>query len=886
MRIVGLIVASIASCALAQDIYPPALCGTWNVKCLPQNGQFVTALWVFDGISVGTYIYTASFFNGDDTCTTNQTLQISHTGSFQDMGPAKIDVPETRLLMLIPGSSGFEVQAFTDAAATQLNTACPCGGEWSPNTARSLIQCSTSTCSDTSFIGGDNSQGNETGIVIGEALYGTTEVDSQSFIVSPFDSKKDVASEKLVPDPILPYSADPKLVCKDVVSSTDYCRTWYALCDTNTGPGFPTIRSFQRVFKYSGNSKDLRDAGYYDRQTTVFTTDNCAASEEFIYYEESGTFAFLEPDKDQTGAYNVERNAPGVTVTPKTPDAVAYLTTACPCYGTWKLNTPRRLTTCIKSVCPDTAWYEALEIAEEAYGKSLMWFNQQNYELMFTGFANNPDNGRAAFFDFEDVAYVSDTISTCERDDVSTAYCGQWALECSNGLAEYDISGLDLINGSPDANTGLGDGTLLRMINIFDGGFGCASQHSVLSMVANGFWSTNSQGPTLGVLNFLVNFPTLLVTAKSTAYVAELNALCPCGGTWVRGVERVLTTCPVDTCVGAGIFQGAVLGQPGFGNILRTGQELRMTPFSTNETEGYLSRFGVDDLPYTNTGECPPNPPVSYSFCGEFVQPCRSDVFENPPLDYTAEFDFSVVTGAYTLEHKTFLAGSGCDGTEAFAIEQQGVMEFKPHEAVAIQGAIAAVRRVSKLKVTVLLASALQLIQELCPCNGVWVLGQARYLSNCPNSCENWSDFLGQPVVPVVYGVALRQGDQIRFTMFNNTTDAYQYQFSVTDFPYALESNGDGLCAATASSQRLSGGGVVLIVAFVIALVYFAGGAAYNFTKSGTPEILHADFWKGLPSLVADGFTFTFTRACGLRGSGPVYADISSSKGAGSYGSV
>jgi len=61
------------------------------------------------------------------------------------------------------------------------------------------------------------------------------------------------------------------------------------------------------------------------------------------------------------------------------------------------------------------------------------------------------------------------------------------------------------------------------------------------------------------------------------------------------------------------------------------------------------------------------------------------------------------------------------------------------------------------------------------------------------------------------------------------------------------------------SSDALSGGSVFLIIFFVGAFVYVAGGCLYKHVKQGTSGVEscpNIDFWRDLPGLIKDGFSF------------------------------
>ena len=72
-----------------------------------------------------------------------------------------------------------------------------------------------------------------------------------------------------------------------------------------------------------------------------------------------------------------------------------------------------------------------------------------------------------------------------------------------------------------------------------------------------------------------------------------------------------------------------------------------------------------------------------------------------------------------------------------------------------------------------------------------------------------------------------------------------------------------GSSSPSSESSGLSAGSVLLIVFFCLAAVYVIGGMVLHHRAgaSGIELLPHLTFWKGLPSLIADGFRFTFS--CG-----------------------
>lgn len=201
MNVVVLLVVTLMAATSAADLEPPALCGSWSQNCValqPSGSQ--SGVWFFDGISVGAYTFSASTFSTDNCTGLNQTLQVVHEGSYQDLGP-NIGMPGARLLKVVPAF--FTVTVYDSEVAALLQFGCPCNGLWQVGVERGLSACPPGTCPDTTFLGGASDQG----IVVGEAMYGNTAVDGPTLAVSPF-SADSTASYSFPPNTNASYSQD------------------------------------------------------------------------------------------------------------------------------------------------------------------------------------------------------------------------------------------------------------------------------------------------------------------------------------------------------------------------------------------------------------------------------------------------------------------------------------------------------------------------------------------------------------------------------------------------------------------------------------------------------------------------------------------------------
>jgi len=79
------------------------------------------------------------------------------------------------------------------------------------------------------------------------------------------------------------------------------------------------------------------------------------------------------------------------------------------------------------------------------------------------------------------------------------------------------------------------------------------------------------------------------------------------------------------------------------------------------------------------------------------------------------------------------------------------------------------------------------------------------------------------------------------------------------------------ICPGGGSSSGLSGGWVFIIILIVCIFLYIVAGCVYQRKKkgaSGMESFPNIEFWRGLPGLVKEGFSFTWTKLRGLCGKG------------------
>jgi hypothetical protein len=120
-----------------------------------------------------------------------------------------------------------------------------------------------------------------------------------------------------------------------------------------------------------------------------------------------------------------------------------------------------------------------------------------------------------------------------------------------------------------------------------------------------------------------------------------------------------------------------------------------MTPVSPNATVGYNTDLGPFDYPYTLLNECSAVPQPKDGVCGLFQQPCRSDVIDNPALDYTGTFEYRQYNSEYRLTHASYEPGYGCDSNLAVLVIQTGQLEQVQHVNMSVPNGVAVMRRVN-----------------------------------------------------------------------------------------------------------------------------------------------------------------------------------------------
>jgi len=526
---------------------------------------------------------------------------------------------------------------------------------------------------------------------------------------------------------------------------------------------------------------------------------------------------------------------------------------------------------------------------------------------------------------------LMDMHAVCGNDDNSIDYCGTYDSDCTaqidsvvptyypqNARQVYALSG----TADPQGNV---DGQITFSKDFFNNtgmtSLPCGGMIG-LSVTAVGFYSASNMPSNLidpvdtGYQQVLIEYPSLTVMPLSLEYVSYLQSVCPCangdlGGQWTLGVSRTLTYCQsgCQPLFAAGIFPGGALGTPGYGTIQLTTNQLRISP-TTDQQESGLNQY-MENSTTINTlrAQCV-NPQPSQTLCGHMELPCHAIQNADGSQPSYASKGVLYATGpqesceeCYYMNTTYYAGETGCEENSPSTFAQ--VMEFgfygvPSRSGPQVQYGNNLALTSKKFTVTPLSQQALNELQVLCQCQsvpGTWAIGVPReFNATCPPSECTSTLFRQQIGAGTQYGVFQRLGDNTRFTQLSATeSEGYGFNLTMQDYQWVTM---DGACNQVlpeepsgpnphpspvrqhSGSKSMSGGDVFILLLFLTVIIYFGGGMAYNFQRSGgfknggTPVIPHVQFWRSIPMLVAEGCHFTFTEQCGTKKSGPTYTSF------------
>ena len=720
---------------------------------------------------------------------------------------------------------------------------------------------------------GSSLEQSKAGIAIGQPMFTVAQRTTSGFILGRFDYLPSDGFSNGVANPNEPAQFTSNGVsCPAPTVVGDYCGKFEQSCSPEVDlNGDAVDQSFTATFEYCGGAAtgdfSLGSAGWFTRNYTLYSDTECTVGTEKVSYTETGTLnTGQEVASAGEQANYFQRWAPATTVTAYAP----YITTIslnCPCGGAWEAGVPRRLTQCVTAdgtgpSCVNPGWYQNVSLGQVSYGAVRRLSDTiDKDELQFSTPFGSSQVGNAVYLDGLGGLAYQNTDSTCAFNTPSYDVCGTWTRDCSAETFAADATTMLLMTGEGDD-----DGQMLMYKQYFDQGAGCDENLVQLSIEAKGYYSKLMVEDTHpGVL---VGYTTTKVTATNEGSMVDtLNDVqngCPCGGTWVDGVTRTLTTCPSGTCPGAQIFGAGTLGTPGYGLIVITGGMLQMSDLQPTIAAGIYpnGKFAVDDFPFTLDAACEAPIPTT-TVCGNWSQPCNSDGIVT---DFEINFYYETVDGknSYTMDRTDYAPGTGCDTTPILTVTQSGTL-IKTGAQTAVANGIAVNIQPATMTITPLTDDVVTRLAGVCACGITWTVNVPQtFTGACPaGTCTDVS-WLRQPIGVSVYGSMQHKGEALRITeMSADMTEGYQNDLQVYD--YSLDQTDADACAPAPPSPRpgkggkkggMKGGSVFVLLLFLGIAFYFIGGMVMNHQRTGTPSIPHVEFWRSIPTLIGSGLKF------------------------------
>lgn len=671
----------------------------------------------------------------------------------------------------------------------------------------------------------------------------------------------------------------------------------------------------------------------------MYSSATCTGGTEELTFTEIGAMGNLGRfvfNGAATGPSAFGRVARTITITPMSVAKAISLGRHCPCGSAnfWAENAPRQITTC-PTVNGDTCnmsalfWYDGGEFGMPMYSSGEL----NDYTLSDTS------AGLAAFsFSQWQASYSAvggsvlaesllDSGAACTATDNSASFCGTYGGACMAQIdavvpTTYSQNAQELLILSGDADP---DGNADGQISFFKEFFNntgtnsnpCAPSESTLSVSAVGFYSSSNMPDNAnydvetGYQQILIQYPSLIVTPTSPEYVSYLQNNCACSGQWQLNTPRTLTYCAsgCDALFSAGIFPGGALGRSGYGTIQLTDSQLRISTLVDNAQDGPNQLMSMTTTINPQVQPCA-NPSVSSSLCGHMELPCHSIQLTDGTLPAYAATGVMYATGPLETcqecfyMNTTYYAGeTGCEensGTTYAQVMQYGFYGVQSHSGPQVPYGNNVIMTSVAFVVTPLSQTAVTDLNLLCACTsvpGTWAVGVPRNINEtCPPEECTFSLFRQQFGTGAQYGVFQRLGSNLRFSAFNASESVgYSFNLTMQDYQWVTINS---QCAQTlpeepsganphpspirssGEAKGMSGGDVFILILFLVIVIYFGGGMAYNFQRTGgfknggVPVIPHVQFWRGIPVLVAEGCHFTFTQRCGTKGKGPVYTSF------------
>jgi hypothetical protein len=866
----------------------PNLCGTFGdlSQCRTAGSQSIQETVELSGITSGNYVLTQKVFQDDGCDSTKLFSQLFAQGVWQDLGPLDTSgVTNQRRLMVNVASWQITPQTADWAASlNDISKGCPCGGTWVAGQMRTLTKCAQGSCANTQIFGSSIEQ-TKSGIAIGQPSFTVSVKNKTGFFLGRYDSVPSAGFDNGVDNEAEPAQFQANgTSCPTPTFPGTYCGEYTQFCSPEVDvAGDEIAQSFDATFQYCGGKAagdfTLGSAGWFNRTYTLYSDTTCTTPK--VTYNEVGTMNTGKLSDTGEDSYGFERWAGATTVTP----FGAYTTTLalqCPCGGTWVDGQPRRLTQCRSSdgqqaTCVDPGWYQNVSLGQPAYGVIRRAADGQDLdELQFSRPTADSTAASGMFLDgLGGFAYqLNSKDATCPFDTPSYDYCGTWNRECIANLNAGDSTDMVLMTGE-----GEDDGQILMYRQFFNPDTNCDEEMDVqLTVEATGYYSKMTvQDTHPGVL---INYPTIYVTATNEGDMVEaLNDKqygCPCGGTWVSGVKRKLTSCPSGTCAGAKskLFGAGTLGQPGYGLMTITGGKLQISDLDVTEDNIFPNgRFGIDSFPFELDAQCEP-PKVDPTICGNYTQPCQSD---GAITDFEVDFFYETMDAknSYSMARRDYMPGTGCDQAAILEVKQEGTLK-KMNALTAVKNGKAVELTPSSMVITPMNDDIAGRLQQACACGGTWAPNTARtFTAACPaNTCtdESW---LRQPIGVKSYGSMRKISTAMRMTSFNSDMKL-GFENDLQPYDYALSVIDTDSCDPAPPQPAKKGGGadggdIFIAIFFIGTAVYLVGGMLINYQTHGTARIPQIEMWKSIPGLVMGGIEYTFS--CG-KGSSGKYAEF------------
>eukprot|EP00039_Didymoeca_costata_P019032 m.335969 g.335969 ORF g.335969 m.335969 type:complete len:896 (+) comp17725_c0_seq1:97-2784(+) len=859
----------------------PKLCGVFgNLECESKGQSSEQMQVIMSGITSGSFNLSRLVFLTDGNCgADNPSINLEATGSFIDLGPVD-EQAQTNIRKVSVTVTAWTITPNDDNGVNQLNQNCACGGTWASGTTRVLTSCEASACKYPTIFGG--SFGNNAGVIVGEPMF-TTAVQNGTMYLGRFDAMPATGFSNGVDSAQTPqFIAVPTAACDVPAPVVESCGDYQTRCNPVIDGATGSVKGSAM---YSLQSASDASAGFFTRSGFIYSDAMCKTLA--LEFHDKGAMTIGGDSNSVEGATLFQRFSQSVNVTVYDGDYVSSLNTNCPCGSKWTQGVSRTLTYCASNTCASAPWYSnSSGIGTIEYGVTRYTAVDAFVDLQFSPGIDSQDDAMDLTLTAnnlgQDYSVVNNAACTYnETNDI----CGIYEMTCSAdpNNRNYEINGQITATG-----TDTSDGGVLLMRQFFDAGTDCAPAKVQLSVLYRGFYSSvdnNGNGDT-GVL---FNYRKLDVVPydEFVGFLNDQDNGCPCGGKWQQSVERTLTTCPEGTCPGASkFFNSGSLGRPGYGKVKTSGGTIQIGDLGPNVSS--ISDLGVsiNSLPWEQLVGCQ-TPVPSSDFCGHWHMPCQTD---GQADDYVIDFNYNIYTKEYEMNRQDYAAGGGCDATPILTIYQIGGM-IVTNQANPNQGGHTVALTPKVMSITPYATNIVELLASVCPCGVKWTVGKTQnFTGACPENTCNDVSWLRQPIGETGYGSMRRLGEDLRMTTFNSTTDGYHMAFTVFDFDFILLKQCDGKpvttqpwhptrAPSTAPKKGLDGGDTFVLLFFVFAFLYLAGGMTFNYmqtggSRGGTPTIPHIGFWRELPGLVADGVIFTFCTGCGF---------LSTFKGSSSY---